>query len=153
MAANNKIVLRHEDFALDEDGAVTGGASDVTPGYLVERVNEGATDEYQAHSTDAEESPATRFARKTGEIGGEISDAIAEGEILKVARALPGVRINAMLGNGDTVAYGDKLVSNGDGTLRALDTAGGDTDGAVVARAREAADASGGNVRVTVEVV
>ena len=53
----------------------------------------------------------------------------------------------------DSVSVGDKLVSNGDGTLRKLDTAGGDSDSASIAVALESADASDGQQAIRVEVL
>lgn len=144
--SENKIVLKNEHFTADEDGEA-GGA--VTPGHLVELDSNG---EYVAHSTAGDAAEPVRFARKAGEIGDEITDAYADGDWIKVANCLPTVEVYAHLASGENVAYGAKLVSNGNGELRELDTGGGDTD-AAIAIAREAVDATGGAERITVEVV
>lgn len=149
--AQEKIVQTHEEFMFDEDGHLASAAADVLPGYLVEQDSAG---DYQAHSTAAEINFPIRVALPPAGIGKTIDDAIAGGEYLKVGNLRAGHEVYGMLSGGEVVAYGDKLVSTGDGTVRALDTAGGDAAAAVIAEAREAVDASAGSdLRLTYEVV
>lgn len=150
----NKIVLRHEDRSMDEDGQVDTNSGGITPGELVEFYGNG---DYDVHATAGGTRPEPRFAKKAGAIGDEISDAIAADEHIKVALCQTGVRVYARLADGENVSEGELLSSNGDGTLRsAEDGTSPDGEDAAVARAAEAVDntdADGDPDRIIVEVL
>lgn len=151
MAAENKIIIKHEDFTLDEDGEVASTSSGITPGDLVAI---DSSDEYDVHDTAGGNMPQVRFARKGGEIGKEISDTYSSGDWVKVALCQRGVVVNARLANNETVAYDELLASGGDGTLvSAEDGTSPHGPDAAVARAKEAASPTGGVVRIHVEVL
>lgn len=148
--AENKIILRHEDRVMDEDGEVDSGSGGVTPGYLVE--NYGNTD-YDVHATAGGSRPEARFARKAGEIGDDITDAYAAGDWIKVALCERGVKVHAFLAAGENVSEGELLSSNGDGALRsAEDGTSPDGEDAAVARAAEALDNGSGTTEVRLDV-
>jgi len=150
--ADNKIVLKHDGFILDEDGEVDSASGGVTPGDLVEKYGNS---DYDVHGTAGGDSPAPRFARKAGELGETISDDHAAGDWLKVAYCQSGVVINANLADGEDVTAGELLSSNGDGSLRsAEDGTAPDGESAAVARATEALNnTSGDPSRLKVEVL
>lgn len=115
----------------------------ITPGHLVEETATGVA----AHATAAEVGAPVLFAREHQETGMGIDDDIPAGSNAKYIRPTPGSRVRARLAAANTYTGGDtELVSAGDGTLRPLDTAGGDTRGAIVAVAYEDADTTDGNV-------
>lgn len=131
-------VLAAGDYTQDEANVV----AEVTPGELVEEVANGI----QPHSTAAGASAAF-FAREHPETGRRIDDPYPVDDYGKYIRPTPGSRVRARLAAGNTYTGGETdLVSAGDGTLRPLDTAGGDDAGNVVATAYEDADTTDGNV-------
>lgn len=152
--SENKIVTKHRDFVIEEDGEVDDAAGTaVTPGDLVEKDAQG---DYTVHGTAGGTHPAPRFARKAGLVGGEISETIAAGEHIEVALCQTGVHVYARLAAGENAAYGELLSSAGDGTLRsAEDGTSPDGEDAAVVRAAEAVDNSGGGsaVRILAEVL
>lgn len=115
------------------------GVGAVTVGNLVERVANGV----QNHSTAAGQDGTTLIAIAHRGVGMEAGDAYDDGTNVKYL-AVSGGGVWLRLAAGENVARGDQLVSAGDGTVRLLDTAGGDTAGGVVAEAEEALDNSGG---------
>lgn len=129
-------VLAAGDYQQDE--ATADGAA-LTPGYLVEETANGV----QPHSTAAGQNAEPMFVREHSETGMGIDDDIPAGSNAKYIMPTEGSRVRARVAAGETVAKGDELVSNGDGTLRVLDTAGGDDPGAVVATAYEAGGLAG----------
>lgn len=132
-------VLAAGDYTQDEANA----AAAITPGELVEEVADGV----QPHATAAEADAPALFAREHPETGRRIDDDYPAGDMAKYIRPTPGSRVRARLAAGNTYTGGDtRLVSAGDGTLRPLDTAGGDTEAAVVAEMYEDADTTDGNV-------
>lgn len=79
--------------------------------------------------------------------GFELGDAYdgAAGENVPYALADGSTRLHMRIAAGvSTVAEQTRLVSNGDGTLRAFDGVGGDVDADVIAVAAESVDNSGG---------
>lgn len=148
--AENKIILRHEDFALDEDGEVAGASGGVSPGHLVAEQADGT---YDVHGTAGGDRPQARFARKAGEIGAEITDDYAAGDWIKLAVCQRGVRVYAYLAAGETVSHDELLASGGDGTLvSAEDGTSPHGEDAAVARAAEAVDNGAGTTAVRIEV-
>lgn len=151
--ADNKIVLENEEFLIDEDGEVDGASGGVTPGALVAYYGNA---DYDVHATAGGTSPAPRFARKKGEIGGTITDDHAAGDHIKVAYCGSGVKVNGLLAAGENVGAGELLASGGDGTLvSAEDGTSPYGEDAAVARATVANDNSAGSsaVRLVVEVL
>ena len=95
--------------------AITAAASTVKPGELVEVLAAGTI---QEHSTAGAIAPA-RFALTNLANGETIDDAYAVGALARYATFQPGQRVNAFLpANAAAIVIGDKLSSNGDGTLR-----------------------------------
>lgn len=115
----------------------------ITPGYLVEHT--GDNDTVQAHSTDGAPGVAL-FADivpysgdRDDDTADPVDDAYADGDYVKTFVADIGNRVNAIAS--EEIAYGDLLVSNGDGRLRTYVTADDDA-GAVLCKARSAAAAA-----------
>jgi hypothetical protein len=131
-----------------------GGAID--PGMLVEYSD---ADTVVAHSADAGVAQA-HFADEKPH-GGDpeadgdpIDDGYAAGDYVYTSVYPRGSRVTGRLAADQDVSPGDKLVSDGNGRLRAFDPAGGDAEGAVVARAREGATTGAGEtVAVGIEVI
>lgn len=136
--------------------------STITPGELVER---DATDgDIQPHGTAGGTAPAL-FADINPEIGNGLDDDYVAGQQMRLAFFRQGDEVNALLAaSAAAIVINDLLESAGDGTLRkhtpqAVDEGGTATFnvvvGAVVARALEAVDNSGGGteVRIKAEVV
>lgn len=131
-------------------------AAAVEPGELVEFAADGRV---QPHSTDAGEAPATRFAKAAREVGKTIEDTytydgdLDEGENVHYGYPAPGTPVpGAWLAAGENVTPGTPLVSAGDGTLRAYDSAN-DPAAAIVAYSNEATDNGGGAEAVRHEVI
>jgi len=163
MSDTNKIVLGGNlDAVTDDDGEVASGET-INPGDFAEKNNENDPDEFAAQSTAAEEGIPLYITVKDYVGGGIDSSSTASyadsdgqydaGEHINVALVGTGVRLNARCASGTNYTFGDKLVLNGDGTLRALDTAGGDDVSDTVAVARENNDLSGASSPDHVEVL
>lgn len=133
-------ILAAGDYQQDEAPADAA----ITPGEMVAETGTGVA----PHATAAEVNPAILFARDHPETGRGSEDDYAAGEEVKYINPDSGSRVRARLAGGYTYDGdgGTELVSAGDGTLRPLDTAGGDARGAVVAEAYESADTTDGNV-------
>lgn len=132
-------VLAAGEYTQDEAEADAA----ITPGHMVNETGTGVA----VHGTAAEANPQVLFAREFSEVGRGIDDDYAAGDNAKYIRPYTGARVRARLASGNTYTGGDtELVSAGDGTLRPLDTAGGDPRTAVVAVAYEDADTTDGNV-------
>lgn len=115
----------------------------ITPGMLVER---NANAEVIPHASDgASAQPA--FAVEYDMTGRGIDDNYASGDQVIYKVAYEGSEINALIADGESIAYDDPLTSNGDGSLR--EAGAGDH---VVALARAAATPSGSTARCIVEV-
>lgn len=121
----------------------------VTPGHLLEL---GGSNDLQKHSS-ADGNAAAMFALENDLVGDGIDTAYASGDTVQYVIAYPGAKIYALLGDGENVAVGADLASNGDGTL-AAHTLAVDSQpvNAVICRALEAVNASGDS-RILVEVV
>ena len=134
---------------------VSGGV--VTPGFLLTFDGNGAV----VHHDVAGGLATSMFAVEQDFLGGTISDDYASGDRVQYVIGRKGDEVYAMLGNGETVAKGDFLESNGDGRLREhvpQADLGADDDvvaNQIVARALEAGDTSGADeeARIRVEVV
>lgn len=150
-------VLLH---ARDDDRKEGEADGTITPGDAVEVSGEqtgGAKDlnELQRQSTDGEEGVLFAVAIEYSDTGMGIDDDYSDGDAMRYYVPLPGDELFMFHNTSEDISFGDQLVLSGDGTLRALDTAGGDGDEAVVAEAREAVSNSTGTekTRVSVEVI
>jgi len=134
-------------------------AAAITPGHLCEITSAGTI---QAHST------AGGFAEKLFAIedelqGKEITEAYDATTNKQVLCGIfrPGDQVYALLANGETAVIGSKLESQGDGTLRVVDTdvsVGDIAVQSIVAVALEAVDMSGSSGadpsgRITIRIV
>lgn len=150
------IILHADDRSLDRmDGVATG---EIEPGMLVEvtgSVDTGADEarEVGPQSGDAVPVPF-RLALEYSHTGGGVDDAYAADEHLEYRHFIGGEVAYGYLAEGENVTEDDLLVSNGDGTFRAADGAGGE-DAAAIGVATEAVDNSGGAepVRIRVEAL
>lgn len=134
--------LRHEDVAI----------AAITPGYLVEQIAAGV----QKHSGAGLNATPT-FAVEREMVGDGIDVDYAALDTVLLATARPGDIINAVLAaSAAAIVRGDDLESDGDGTLR-IATADAATDTAqreaMVGRAEEAVDNSGGGTEVRILVM
>lgn len=148
--SENRIITKGAEHVRDEDGEVDAGSGGVTPGELVEFYGNA---DYDVHGTAGGTRPEPRFARKKGEVGGEITDAYVAGEGIKVALCPTGVKVYTFLAAGENVAEGELVSSAGNGALRsAEDGTAPDGEDAAVARAAEAVDNGAGTTAVRLEV-
>lgn len=112
----------------------------ITPGHLIEEAATG----FQKHST-AGGSAEKLFAIEDDNQGNDIDDDYVTGGLVFAKACTAGMEVMAILAEGENAAIGSKLESNGDGTLRVVDT---DTSaatievGSIVATAVEALDMS-----------
>lgn len=134
-------------------------AGTVTPGDAVEVSGESSgvdpDPQIQRQSTAAAAEDQLLFAVEYAKTGRNIDQDYSSGDDLEYFPALNGEYYYAFHNTAEDIAYGDSLVLSGDGTLRALDTAGGDSAAATVAEAREAVTNSGGptKTRMKIEVI
>ncbi len=110
-------------------------AAAITPGHLVELTS---ADKVQKHST------AAGFTAKMFAVEDELQGKTIDQEYASASRVQfnvcpPGCIVNALIADGEDIAIGDKLVSNGDGTLKEADSAATDE---IVGVAMEAVDMS-----------
>lgn len=117
----------------------------IVPGMLLAR----DAGEVKPHAVDSGVANL-HFAVEDGQTGGTIDTVYAIGDVVHFKTVVPGTTVNALLAAGSAaVVVGDKLVSDGDGTLKKLVAA---TGGTVVAEALEAVDNSAGVVRARIMV-
>lgn len=112
--------MAYNTIAVISEGSVQKEAlasGTVTPGMLLEQTS-AAADTVKAHATAGGHAQAA-FAVEDDLQGNDIDDNYSAGDrvLYKVFR--PGDEVNALLANGQNVSKGDKLVSNGDGYLKA----------------------------------
>lgn len=155
------ILRGYDDLEYDDLPA----AAEIRPGMLVER----AGGEVQPHST-ANGHAAPLFAVERRERGmladddgtifphglqtGVDNSVYPAGETAVFAGFDKHHRVWGLIADGVAVAEDEPLVSNGDGTFRSIDEAGGETTENAIVRALEAVDNSGGTepARVRLEV-
>lgn len=145
---DNKVLLGGQPAAELRDAEASGA---VTPGYLVEFDGAAAepTESLQAHATAAEKynvmvADIVPYSGDNEGATAPVDDDYADGDYLKAF--VPNTANRCNLVAGEALSVGDKLVSGGDGTVRALDTAGGDDPSGVLFVARSATDAAGDRV-------
>lgn len=117
----------------------------VLPGMLLARSATGV----KPHDVDSGIANL-HFAVEDGAQGRTIDDQYAIGEVVHFKTLVPGTKVYGLVAAGSAaIVVGDKLVSDGDGTLKKLVAA---TGGTVVAEAIEAKDNSGGGTRARIRV-
>jgi hypothetical protein len=151
-----RILLSSKGNAIRKSEVVPGETPTVNatirPGELIEF---DASYNASPQSTDAEDVPARRFAVPNVSVGMSIDDdytTSGDFQGLEYAVCPPGEAVYAWLLDGESVDVGDKLVPNGDGTLRAF-VDGTDPEASIVAQAMESAAPSGSDARLRVEVL
>jgi len=124
-------------------------AAAITPGHLVELTSAGTV---QVNGTAADTSAAKWFAFEDELQGKNIDTAFSAGDKVQVWCTIPGDEVYAYLKDGQNVAIGAMLESAGDGSLKAVSTAG-----TTLAVALEAVDLSASanttNARIKVRIV
>ncbi len=115
----------------------------ITPGNLIERSATG----YKKHSVAG--ALGTTYADNQSSLNLGVDVAYAIGDLVEAIIGRPGTSVWALLPSGANITKGDKLGSNGDGTLHAV---GGGTE---IARALESINntAGPGTARIRVEIV
>lgn len=150
--AYNTIMLKGEGPNIEE--LVANAA--ITPGMLIEEMSTGKV---RAHAT-ANGNAASMWALEDELQGKGITDAYAADDLVRIWHPKKGDQVYALLSDGESVAQGDFLASNGDGYLQKF--VGGDSGAAeelpleIVAKAKEAVDrstSSGGDTNVTGRIV
>jgi hypothetical protein len=96
-------------------------AAAIVPGMLIELTS---ADKVQKHAT-AEGDAVPMFALEDELQGGEIVDEYDADDPVQCWFPYRGDKVYAMLADGESVSIGDKLASNGDGTLRKHDISSG----------------------------
>jgi hypothetical protein len=151
-------VVRYGWEQLEQEEGATGNGN-VVAGHLVEEDN---NNDYTPHSSDGGAVNRPLFAKDMRGRGYEAGDGYPDGEWISVVIPNAGVELTAILAAGSdlstasnaNISEGDRLVSAGDGTLRAFDA---DDPDDVVAVAEESKDNSGAGAGETallgVEVV
>jgi len=134
----NTIMLDRDGYRREEALAT---AAVVKPGYLLEKTSAGKV---KAHATAAGWSQ--RLVAIEDDLQGKtVSDAYSASALIQYAVVSPGTLCQLMLKSGQNISIGDKLVSNGDGTLKAATG----TDKEITAWAEEAVDLSGSGAEDT----
>ena len=118
----------------------------ITPGHLVEF---GGSHDLQVHSTAA--GPARKaFALENDLIGDGVDTAYAAHQVVQYGVFERGAEVSAILATSQTIAKGDKLVSNGNGQLKEYGTEV--EQDSIVGWAMEAVTTTSAVARLTIEV-
>lgn len=137
--AKNTIKLKKY---LDVVNEFTATAVAITPGFFLELTSDGYV---QAHSTEG--GPVLPMVALEDELQGKgITDNYAVSAKIQVWTAVRGEEVYALLADGEDVAIGDFLISDGNGRLKKYDgTTASDVEfpQSIVAVALEAVDMSG----------
>ena len=137
--AKNTIKLKKY---LDVVNEFTATAVAITPGFFLELTSAGLV---QAHSTEG--GPVLPMVALEDELQGKgITDNYAVSAKIQVWTAVRGEEVYALLADGEDVAIGDFLISDGNGRLKKYDgTTASDVEfpQSLVAVALEAVDMSG----------
>lgn len=120
----------------------------ITPGMLIERVNDSGTPKYQKHGTAAQGGART-YALDQSMLNKGVDETYAIGDLVEAVVCPAGTTIWALIASGQNIAAGIKLESAGNGTLRVL------AAGQPIAQALEAANNTAGpaNMRIKVETL
>ena len=113
----------------------------ITPGQLIYILS---TDKVAVHA-DAGGVAQRMFAVEDDLQGKEIGDAYSANNVCVYCVFRPGDEVYALIADGENIAIGDKLVSNGDGDLKeaTLDSSGEDHVLAIALEAIDLSDSSG----------
>jgi len=147
--APKTIMLKGKGIRNERPAAAAG----ILPGHLLEIDSAG---DYAVHSTATDNVGAKTFAIENELFGGDISTAYAAGDQVLAEVPPPGSVVYAWLLDGEVAVIGSRLDSNGDGTLKLVDTDAATDDtqrNAIVGIATEALSPSGANGRIKVEIV
>lgn len=148
----HRVRLRGRDDFVQEGVA----SATITPGDLVEISGTSSTVseelQFQRQSTAAEVNGPIYFSIEYAMTGRGIDDDYSSGDALKYYPADRGEVYYGFHNTAEDIAVGDDLVTAGDGTVRALDTAGGDSASAVIAEARSAVANASGTAKSRVEI-
>jgi hypothetical protein len=136
------ILLRGEAISTE---AVAKSSEAIKPGMLLTRHTDGT---FKKHAT-AGGNGAPLFAREADYVGGGIDDVYEDGENVVAWHCQRGAWVYALLKNGQNVAIGAFLESDGAGGMQDVGTSGN-----VLAQALEAVNnSSGGYARIKVEIL
>lgn len=137
--AGNTIVLkgelgqRHEEFR-------AGGA--IKPGHLLGLTSSNTVVVHTPAASATVQGYSNFFAKEDALIGKTVDDAYASGDLVPVHMATAGDKIQARVpAAAPAIVVGDRLVSNGDGTIKKAANA---IDGRTIGIAAEAVDNSAG---------
>lgn len=108
--ASKVVALRGEPLVDEQNSA---SQADILPGMLIEI----DTGQWRKHA-GAGLNAAPWFALERDEMGSDIDTAYASGDYVKAGFFSKGMRVNILVPIGQTLVKGDKMESNGDGTLR-----------------------------------
>jgi hypothetical protein len=119
----------------------------ITPGMLIERVNDAGTPKFQKHGTAA--VAGATYALDQSMLNKGVDDTYAVGDLVEALVCPAGTTVWALIASGQNIAAGVKLESAGNGTLRTL------AAGIAIALAIEAANNAAGpsNMRIKVETL
>ena len=145
-ATPDKVLLRGYDEVEYKEGPAEVAA--ITPGMLCEQTGTGIA----PHGT-AGTAGQPLFALVNFKHSKTMDDAYNVGDLVFAGLGDKGHQFYALLADGQNVAAGDALTSDGTGRLRVVDTVGGEVDANAPVVAVEAVDNTGGaNDRIRVEV-
>lgn len=140
----HRIVLIGEPRTEEATAAAT-----ITPGMLLELTSAG---EVQAHS-DTNAVPERIFATEDALQGSTIDDDYEDGDLVNYVCCRPGDVIYAWLSGGDVSAIGDRLISNGDGTLHTPGSEAGANPVAVALEVVDSTDSEAVKSRIQVRIM
>lgn len=132
----NTVKLKNYSDIMDERLA----SAAITPGMLIELIS---TNKVRAHATSDGAAAPKQFACEDELQGNTIDTAYSADNPVQVWTPQPGDEVYAILVDGENVAIGDKLVSNGDGNLKKREGASsGEIPHSIIGTALEAVDLS-----------
>jgi len=99
------------------EGELKGNGT-IKPGHLLEIYNNSGVETVKVHATSGGDVCGKMFALEDALQGNDITDAYSSGDNIKFWVPLPGEIVYARIANGETINYGNKLMSAGDGTLK-----------------------------------
>lgn len=91
----------------------------LTPGQLVERHNNAGVWRWRKHATAGGDC-ARQVVTEANMLNKGVSDAYAIGDLVEVSQGAGGTNFWMFIASGQTITFGQRLESAGDGTLRAL---------------------------------
>jgi hypothetical protein len=128
-------------------------AGAIKPGHVIELDTNG---KWQAHATAGGAAVAPSVALESEFFGKGIDTDYAEGDPVRAGYFKPGEEVALWLYNNETAVIGSNLESQGDGTVRVVDTDASFRDvkvGSIRFKSLEAASPTTGNVRIKALVI